>query len=316
MAQAPNYTPEQVQAALDQGLISAEDAAYLNKALEDSFPWGGTAGALGGAAAGAAMGAGGAKLAGDMLGDSAKAAKLAPNAPEGAGAKREGVANWLNTANPDVGIPFTDMAIQSNKGDVLGGGLGGVAGGVAGGMAGDAMFPNEGMGVEGKGYMDPRSGAVNMDPDMALRLLIDPNTPPQVKKQIIGALQNSPDYQEMQGGEMEDDGDLDDMGMGGVAGLGLGALAGAGLGAVGGHMGANALKGMAPGAEGMMGTAKNWSRDAGAAMAGAPEFMGANPMMNYGGMAGAGLGGVAGGVAGAMGGNALEKRYADPLAGA
>jgi hypothetical protein len=324
MAQQPNYTPEQVQAALDQGLISPEDAEYLNKALEDSMPWGGMAGGLAGAAAGAAMGAGGSKLAADALGNSAAAAKAAPGAAPEAGAKRQGTADWMNTKTPEMGIPGTDSMLQPSYGELALGGAGAVGGGIGGAMAGDAMLPNEGMGVEGKGYTDPRTGGTTMDPDMALRLLTDPNTPPGLKKQIIEALQRSQDYQDMQGGgemgggEMggEEGGGMD---LGGMLGMAGGALGGAALGGAAGHFGAKGLADMAPGGAGMMGSMKNGLQSGGAAMAGEMPMGGLGMGMNIGGATGGGLGMLGGGIGGAMAGQGMmdpKKKYSDPLAGA
>lgn len=125
-----NYTPEQVQQALDDGLITEQDAQYLTQALESEV---GTGAALGGIAGGA-MGA--------MV-------------PGGAMGK-----------------------------------LGAAAGGAAlGALAGGAMAPSGG-GVEGYGAYNPATGQMMLlDRDMALRLLMDPNTPPAAKKKLLASLQ-------------------------------------------------------------------------------------------------------------------------------
>lgn len=312
MAQQPNYTPEQVQQALENGMISEQDAEYLNKALEDTMPWGGIAGGIGGAVAGAAMGAGGSKMAADAIGDWGAKAAAKDGASATAGANRKGVSDWMNSPVPTGNIPFTEKALpETTKGQLALGGAGALGLGAGGAYAGDTLLPNEGMGVEGAGAMDP-SGA-QMDQDMALRMLVDPSTPPEVKKKILEALQSNPEYQESQmDGEEEG-------GMDALAGAGLGALGGAALGAAGGQFGAKALGGMTPAAGDaagtMMGGLKNSVQGLGASGS-APAFASMPNGLNMGGAVGGGVGGLAGGGIGAlMASGDPTKKYQDPLGG-
>lgn len=146
-----NYTEQDVSAAVEQGLISEQDAEYLLSALQPSN----TPMALG-AAAGAALGGGAAGM--KLLGKGAQ------------------------KATPDLVTPQAAPQRLGTVGGYLGTGAAGLAGGAAGGFAGNAMAP-PGQGVQGQ------AGPNGMDRDMALRMLIDPQVPAQQKREILKQLQ-------------------------------------------------------------------------------------------------------------------------------
>jgi hypothetical protein len=203
-----NYTIDDIQNALQQNLISEEDAQYLAQELEGSVPATAAGAGLGAAALGAAgLFAGGA--AGKRLAQSGAKA-LADGAEPGMMRK---AGNWLGkptTSEPTI-----------NQGDVVGALSGAGLGAVGGGMAANAMT---GGGVDGE--MTP-SGP---DRDAMLQMLMDPNTDPRQKKQIMQMLQ-----------EMDAQMPPGEAGVGadsGIDGAMLGAgLGGAALGAAGAKLG-------------------------------------------------------------------------------
>lgn len=150
-----NYTKENIQAALESGLITDEDAQYLADALEPGTPWGGI---LGGAAGLAAGGMAGAKLG-------SKATQKF--------------------------LPETSKLASNNIPEMVGGAALGGLGAYGGAELGDAMIPAaEGEGITGVGFYDEQNRVPPMvDQDMALRILIDPNASPEIKKKILAALQ-------------------------------------------------------------------------------------------------------------------------------
>jgi hypothetical protein len=122
-------------------------------------------------------------------------------------------------------------------------GAGGVGGAMAGGMMdgppemGDYEQGGDAMGQAAEGLSDE-------DRTMALQALTDPNVPPQVKKEILAALQA---YDAAEAGpEGEEEGGFPwGAAAGGLAGAGLGALAlGAGGRRLAGNMGALPVDGM------------------------------------------------------------------------
>jgi len=211
------YKPEDVQAALQSGLITDQDAQYLLDALEPGAPVGGmVGGAIGaaglGALGGALGGGAGAKLAGNF-------GKATMGADPGMMRKMgAGIADFAG--KPAVG--GMDMAGLGAAG------LGAGAGGTAGAMSGDMMFPGSpGEGVQGQ------VGPNGPDKDALLRALMDPSTPPKMKQQIVAMLQE-------QEGPQEDMGEPGEEGAGGGApgwAEALGGLAGGALGGYGGYKG-------------------------------------------------------------------------------
>jgi hypothetical protein len=229
------YTPEQVQQALDAGLIKPEDAEYLVSALG---PQTSMAGAIGGALAGGALGGavgkwGNTKLAGAL------------GSEEGMlGMKSDALGKNLTPEMFGGSIP------AMSRGDVGGMALGGLAGGGGGGFGGGMGFASEGQGV---GTNDPM--------DMALRILIDPNAPKEQKKAAAMFLQE----QEAAAQAGQGQGQGSDM-FGPAAGAALGGLGGAALGALGGPMAARALSndkgGIRDSLAGMFGTKNGDQMDA------------------------------------------------------
>lgn len=306
-----NYTPEQVSAAQRAGLISKEDAAYLLQELQGSgIPWGGIAGGTALGLAGAALGGkGGQHITGDVeKWGKGKMDAFAEKFPNGAAAAAEGaeqgagpsfmdkMGNWggqaaefMGRENPSpkfLGKTLGDQVAGTSGMGMLGGGAGAGLGMAAGAWGGDAMMPaGEAAGVEGGG---PTSGE-DFDRDSALRALIDPSTPPDVKKQIMQMLQ-----QFDQQNPPAEEGYGEGMPWGAMAGGALGAA----LGGAGGYAG---VKRLTQGAEG----SRPWGGDMLAKMGQyAPEISG-------GGLGALGLGG------GAMAGGAMAPRrpspYEDPL---
>jgi len=267
-----NYSPEQVQSALQAGLVSEEDANYLMEALGNQGS--GLGGALGAAGVGTAAGLLGGKGAG-ML-----ARKLAEGNPAGMAAR---AATSKPIPEELMGMQMPGMAANRSAASLGGGAAAGILGAGAGAYGGSQLMgqPGEGVGTE-----DPR--------DMAMRILIDPQTSKQQKQQAAMFLEQ---MQQQEGQEGQ--------GMSGteMGGMGLGAALGLGAGALAGNAGGKFLSRMAgPTAGGM--------QDAG-------RFMG-NQLgggMNVGGAGmatmGAGLGGWGGGEAGEM---MTSRPYEDPLA--
>ena len=126
------YTQEDIDAAVQEGLITQEDGAYLAEALQPGAPVGGIAGGVAGGLLGARVGGG-------------------------------------------IGGP-------------IGAGVGALAGGGLGALAGSAIAPRaQGEGVEGEAIVG--RNMTTLDHDMALRMLIDPNTPAETKRRVLNAMQ-------------------------------------------------------------------------------------------------------------------------------
>ena len=317
-----NYTAEDIQMALEQGLISPEDAAYMQGALEPGLP-------VGGMAAGALGAAGGGYVGSQMTGG--MAGKLQSMGPAADGAKpnmfqgmAQGAGNFMDT--PLMG--------SMSRGQAGLGALGLGALGAAGYAAGDAMFPGDpGMGIEGQAMENPETGAMEADRDYMLRLLIDPNVSPKVKKQIMAQLEAAggmPGAQAQGGGEggfpwgqalgtglgagagMVAGGLLGgrfaDSGVEAAIGGGLGGLAGALAGGMGGDYVDGGSEGdlasmlMAGGGAGVGGGMGN--------LAGALATTGTG---NTKRLAGTGLGALGGALGGAALGSMFD--YSDPLEG-
>lgn len=141
-------------------------------------------------------------------------------------------------------------------------------------------------------------GLSDEDRTMALQALTDPNVPPQVKKEILAALQA---YDAAEGGEEEGGFPWGAVG-GGLAGLGLGAAVGPA---------GRAMAGRAAPGPGMM-------RSVGEALGGSGHAPTAPPLSVAGGsMLGAGGGAMLGDFAQAamFPPDQQRQRYQDPLAG-
>lgn len=192
------YTPEQVQQALQAGLIKPEDAEYLIGALG---PQNSVAGAIGGALLGGAAGGALGKWAGGAAGNALAARESAGAFSKGAGAK----ADWMPEMTPEL--------LQGNNAAMAGMGLGGLAGGIGGGVGGGMGLASEGMGV---GTENPT--------DMALRVLIDPNSRKEDKQAAAMFLQEQ--EAAMQAGQGSNK-------FGPALGATLGAMGGAALGGLG-----------------------------------------------------------------------------------
>lgn len=149
---AARYTAEQIQQALEAGLLSQQDAEYLMQALEPGANYGGLAGGALGALGGAALGGmAGAKLGGKFA---ANTVMDSPAATLGAGAVGAGLGGW------------------------------------GGAEAGEAMMPpSEGEGVEGQAGVNPYTGEKIMERDFVLRALMDPKIPADTKKELFKMLQ-------------------------------------------------------------------------------------------------------------------------------
>ena len=208
------YTPEDIQTALAQNLISAQDAQYLMGALE---PQGSALGAAGGALAGAALGGAGGKFA--KKGFDALAGR------ETAGMLQD-IGKWGKSKMPDK-VPGTEMGMPGliadrSKGAMAAGGLLGAAGAVGGGMAGSALAGGPELGGE--------------EANALIAALMDPQTPKKDKAMIM-------EYLQMQGAGAPETESEGGMPWGAIAGGGLGALAG---GAAGGALGQKFMSKMAP----------------------------------------------------------------------
>lgn len=241
------YKPEDVQAALQSGLITEQDAQYLLDALEPGASIGGlvggSLGAMGlGALGGSLGGTAGSKLAGKF-----------GQAPlgEGAGVMRK------------MGAKAADPDVAGLGGAGLGAAVAGTAGAMSGNMIGNMMFPGSpGEGVRGQ------VGPNGPDKDALLRALVDPNVLAKTKQQIMAMLQEQESMQEGMGetgkegapGWAEVAGGLAGGLAGGsaganlgqfagrkfglageLAGIGMGGLGGLGAGAYGGVRGADAI---------------------------------------------------------------------------
>lgn len=278
-----DFTPQDIEAAVAAGLISNEDAATLMESLQpEGMPWGAIAGgALGAVAGGAAGYKGGGKL-GSILSGSAE--KAAPGLMQdmAAGASR------TRTMPMPGGKPGVDFNLAELGTGAAGLGAGGVGGAMMGGMMdgppemGDYEQGGDAMGQAAEGLSDE-------DRTMALQALTDPNVPPQVKKEILAALQA---YDAAEGGGEEEGG----FPWGAVGG----GLAGAGLGALVGPAGRK-MAGMDPGM-----------------MQSAGKFMDDAPIAKLGGsMLGAGGGAMLGDFAQAAmtPSPGQQRRYEDPMGG-
>lgn len=207
------YTPEDIQNALAQNLISQEDAQYLMGALE---PQGSALGAAGGALAGAALGGAGGRLAKHGFG--ALAGRETPGT-------MQDVGKWGMQKMPDEvgGVGMPGMIADRSKGAMaVGSGLGAM-GSVGGGMAGSAMAGGPELGGE--------------EVNALIGALMDPQTPKKDKAMIMAYLQSQ--------GAMPEEQD-EGMPWGAMIGSGLGALAG---GAAGGAAGQKFMSKMAPSME-------------------------------------------------------------------
>lgn len=285
---AARYTAEQIQQALEAGLISQEDADYLMQALEPGTNWGGIAGGVAGALGGAALGG----MAGKKLAD-----KFMPAAIDGA------------VSHPNMPKMVQDLMTNDNQigrlatGDVIGGGLGAGLGVGPGAMAGNAVMPpSEGEGVAGSAaMMNTQEGSrAILDKDMALRMLVDPNTPPEVKQKILAALEaaGGSDQVPIFGQEADQMGIPQDQ-AGVPWGAILGTLAGGGAGAALGAKFGPKMAGMFNGSQ-----VGSMADDFGNLMARNGDMMG--------GMAGGAVGAGLGGMAGSMMAPASASPYEDP----
>jgi len=263
------YTPEDVNAALQEGLITEEDAQYLLGALEPT----GIPGAVGATLGAVAGGAAGAKYGGEALGKAGKAGEAMRGAknPLGGLMKKGGSDGpipkggtkgpQLNADGSIPGAPEAPGGMRMPSQDAVAGGLGALGAGAAGGLAGSAMDNPEG--VQGNAVIDHANKQVTADRDMALRMLMDPNIPPAKKRQILAQLQSLDEqmppaeagYGERGGGAMT--GLL--AGAGALGGAALGGAAGKRLGesipmmrpdrVAGAGMAAGAVPGTLAGAE-------------------------------------------------------------------
>lgn len=296
-----NYTPDQVAAAVKAGLISQEDAQYLMQELQTTgTPWGGIAGGAALGLAGAALGGMGGQAVAKRVGDWGKKAvqdfdyqlagsKLPEDSPafDPPGLKDK-AKNYLGQGAEFLGrqhkVPGMDNYEVSNL-SMLGASAGGGAGAGLGAWGGNAMMPAApGEGVEG----GPWTAGEDFDRDSALRTLIDPSTPADVKKQIMQMLQ-----------QFDQQNPPAEQGYG--EGMPWGAMAGGALGAALGGAGGQQLGKRAPA----------WLGDTSSI----GKSMGDNPGWSQGGL-GAGLGALGLG-GGAMAGGAMAPRrpspYEDPL---
>lgn len=248
------YTQQDIEAAVAGGLISEDDAAQLmgGQPAGGGASFGGVAGGLAGAALG---GVAGAKLGG--MG-ARKLAGMDPGTMQKAGGALTAPHNV-----PGMGQPHSAGAMGA-------GAMGAGAGGAAGAMGGDAA-----------------STLSEEDRAAATQALMDPNTPPDVKNQIMAIL--------------DADGGMPDA-TGAVAGGMLG-------GALGGVGGSKAMGKFMPDAGIPAGADMGRMASMGA---GAKRL--ANSPMGTGamGVMGAGGGAMLGDFAQAAGG---QSPYQDPLAG-
>lgn len=280
-----NYTIDDIQNALQQNLISEEDAQYLAQELEPGAPVGGmVGGALGAAglgAVGAALGGGaGQKLASRYAGVADGAGKL--------GGLAKKTANAMDAPMSPLGAGPGTGSLTAAQG--LGGAAGAGLGGLAGASAGNMMLPpSEGEGVQGG--MTP-SGP---DRDAMLQMLMDPNTDPRQKKQIMQMLQ-----------EMDAQMPPEAAGGGGMGPMGAALAGGAGMlaGGAAGARGAKMLAGLGGEGAGKMGQmAGSVGKAMGPMNSKVPGSGAINDLFGgTGGLVGAG----AGNIAGLMGGAAMS----------
>jgi hypothetical protein len=275
MNENAQYTEDDVKRAVESNLISPDDAQFLLSQLQgggqEDSGYGGMIGGGLGALAGAGLGAvlgnkGGNKLAAKFGGPADETAQSFGNRmARGFG---DHLAYQPEGRNLGVGSPAEWAA------GALGTGLGGWGGAELGGMMGGA----------------PSSGSDERD--QLLQALMDPNTPPGEKKQILQMLQ------QMDAGAQEQP--VDDGSSGGaLSGAAWGGGAGAGLG-LGAGLGA---------------TSDMFN--------GKPRFTGANKAMagGLGGLGGAALGaGLGAGIGAMMGPDSgppspidPRQKYRDPL---
>ena len=309
MAENSSFTEADVRAALEAGLVSEQDAQELMASLQqEGVPWGAIAGGALGAAAGGYAGAKGGGKLGQILGNSAETARL-------------GRAAFANSEVPPVGMmeglsrgasrerphPFRENATYNLAEEGMSG-LGLSAGGVGGALGGGMMDGPPEMGEydpAGNATEQVAKGLSDEDRTTALQALTDPNVPPQVKKEILAALQA---YDAAEGGGEEEGGFPWGATAGGLAGAGLGALAlGAGGRKLAGNMGALPVDGM---------RATQQMADP-TAMQTAGDFMRSPAGKLGGGVLGAGGGAMLGDFAQAAmtPPPGQQRRYEDPLAG-
>lgn len=287
-----DFTQQDVEAAVAAGLISDSDAQELMASLEPSgVPWGAMAGGAAGALAGGAVGAKAGGKLGSILGNSAETARLGRAAFANSEVPPVGMMEGLSRgASAPRSIPGMD---QKFSGAEMGSaGLGMLGGGAGGAMMGGMMDGPPEMGdyeQGGDAMGQAAEGLSDEDRTMALQALTDPNVPPQVKKEILAALQA---YDAAEGGGEEEGG----FPWGAVGG----GLAGAGLGALVGPAGRK-MAGMDPGM-----------------MQSAGKFMDDAPIAKLGGsMLGAGGGAMLGDFAQAAmtPSPGQQRRYEDPMGG-
>lgn len=274
------YTREDVQSAVDGGLIGEDDAQALLEALEPEMSGGAMAatglGALAGAGLGALAGSKGLKTLGSKLGGENKLGKFLG---------KQSTSVW-NNADTTQGQQLGLMG-----GGLLGSGLGALGGD----LGGEAAFPgNPGSGLQAQ---SPDANG-NLDYDSLLAILVDPSAPGDLKRQAMQMMQqlNQGMSQEQPQLGAEDTGGFP-YGAAGGAAVGIGSV-----GAPSAYYG-NKLGASMAGAEG----AGRFSQ-----FAGKPMVKSANPM----GMALGGLGALAGGAGMGLAGSEMfdqGSRYRDPL---
>jgi hypothetical protein len=273
-----NYTPEDVNAALQEGLISEEDAQYLLGALEPSGVPGAVGATLGGIAGGAAGAKYGGKALSGAMGKAGTAMQGVKNPLGGvmdkAGAAMQGVKNPLGglmkkgapdapmvpkgstkgpQLNADGSIPgAAEDAAAAAAGmrmpspDAMAGGLGALGAGAAGGMLGSTM--DNPQGVEGDAVVDHANKRIVADRDMALRMLMDPNVPAAKKRQILASLQQlDAKHPPAEAGYGERGGGAMSALLGGIGAVGGGMIGGTAGGSLSGRL-AGQMAGGAAGA--------------------------------------------------------------------
>lgn len=214
-----NYSASDIQAAVDAGLISEQDAQQLMAGMEGGgIPYGQIAGGVAGAALGG--------VAGAKLGSKAGMG-LASKFGGGEG-KLASLANSMGVSGAKAIPGMAEHTLGAMGGGAAGAGMGAYGGQMAGGAV-----DSEGVGdydPQGEPMEQAQGGLSEDDRTMALQALMDPKTPPQVKKEILQILQQY-DAQEQGTEDMGAEGGQDQNGVpwgalaGGAAG---GALAGYG----------------------------------------------------------------------------------------
>ena len=290
-----NYTIDDIQNALQQNLISEEDAQYLAQELEPGAPVGGmVGGALGAAglgAVGAALGGGaGQKLASRYAGVADGAGKL--------GGLAKKTANAMDAPMSPLGAgPGTgSFTAAEGLGAAAGAGMGGLAGASAGNMM---LPPSEGEGVQGMGTLvhNKTTGerSMGLDRDMALRMLMSEEVPAAQKQKIMQMLQ-----------EMDAQMPPEAAGGGGMGPMGAALAGGAGMlaGGAAGARGAKMLAGLGGEGAGKMG---QMAGSVGKAMGPMNNKVPGSEAINdlFGGTGGL-VGAGAGNIAGLMGGAAMS----------